>query len=96
MSHEHVEQIICRAVLDTQYRELLFKSPDKAIAGHDLTPQETTAIKNLNREKFNGALGALEEKLSTAGYAAGAKAGPRLGPKGFDWTRIGYVPSNTN
>ena len=73
MSHKDVEQIVSRAVVDEQFRELLFASPNEALAGHDLTA---------------------DELRSATGGAAGAGTSP-IGTK-FDWSRIGYAPSNTN
>jgi hypothetical protein len=93
MSHKDVEQIISRAVVDEQFRELLFASPSEALTGHDLTADERQALQNLSREKFDNALGDLELRSATGG-AAGPGANP-IGTR-FDWSRIGYVPSNTN
>jgi hypothetical protein len=47
----------------------------------------------LSREKFDNALGDLELRSVTGG--ASATAGTPIGTK-FDWSRIGYNPSNTN
>ena len=96
MSHKDVEQIISRAVVDEQFRELLFASPNEALAGHDLTADEDQALRGLSREKFDNALGDLE-LLSVAGGATTATptATTPIGTR-FDWSRIGYVPSNTN
>ena len=44
MSHKDVEQIVSRAVVDEQFRELLFASPNEALAGHDLTDDECTQV----------------------------------------------------
>jgi hypothetical protein len=99
MSHKAVENIISKAVIDTQFREQLFTAPDKAMAGADLTEDEKKALRNLSREKFNASLGQLEE-LSAAGGAGIIVQSPELKIQPelakFDWTRIGYAPSNTN
>jgi hypothetical protein len=92
MSHKDVEQIVSRAVVDEQFRELLFTSPNEALAGHDLTADERQALQGLSREKFDNALGDLELRFATGG--ASSTATP-IGTK-FDWSRIGYAPSNTN
>jgi hypothetical protein len=96
MSHNNVEQIISRAVVDEQFRELLFTSPNEALAGHDLTADERQALQGLSREKFDNALGDLTLASVTGG--AGTPTTPSPTPIGtkFDWSRIGYVPSNTN
>jgi hypothetical protein len=93
MSHKDVEQIISRAVVDEQFRELLFSSPGEALIGHDLTADERQALQGLSREKFDNALGDLEMRSVTGG-ASSPTATP-IGTK-FDWSRIGYAPSNTN
>lgn len=98
MSHKAVEAIISRAVVDTQFREQLFSAPDKALAGQDLTDEETKALSEMSREKFDSSLGQLEElavggiiAVNQASEGIAANTSPR-----FDWTKIGYAPSNTN
>ena len=95
MSHKDVEHIISRAVVDQQFRELLFTSPNQALAGHDLTTDERTALQGLSREKFDNALGDLELGFVTGGASTGAPSTTPIGSR-FDWSRIGYNPSNTN
>jgi hypothetical protein len=95
MSHKDVEQIISRAVVDEQFRELLFTSPNEALSGHDLTADERQALEGLSREKFDNALGDLEMLSVTGGATTGATASTPIGTR-FDWSRIGYAPSNTN
>ena len=99
MSHKDVEQIISRAVVDEQFRELLFTSPNEALTGHDLTADERQALQGLSREKFDNALGDLQMAAVTGGASTGAigTGSPTGSPIGkFDWSRIGYNPSNTN
>ena len=95
MSHQDVEQIICRAVVDEQFRELLFTSPNEAMAGHDVTADERQALQSLSREKFDDALGDLELVSVTGGASTGAPSATPIGTR-FDWSRIGYAPSNCN
>jgi hypothetical protein len=97
MSHKAVEAIISRAVVDTQFREQLFSAPDKALAGHELTEEEKKALREMSREKFDSSLGQLEE-LAVGGIIAVNQASEPVAnatPR-FDWTKIGYAPSNTN
>jgi len=98
MSHKAVEDIISRAVVDIEFRELLFSKPDEAIAGHSLTDEEKTALKNMPRDKFDSSLGQLEELAVSGGSLAQPSTGtPQTNPAPrFDWTKIGYAPSNTN
>jgi hypothetical protein len=99
MSHKAVEDIISRAVVDLEFRELLFSNPDQAIAGATLTDDEKTALQNMSREKFDASLGQLEELTVSGGALAQPTAGTpqAANPSArFDWTKIGYAPSNTN
>jgi hypothetical protein len=98
MSHKVVEDLISRAVVDTEFREQLFSAPDKALAGHDLTPEERKALAEMSREKFDSSLGQLEELAVSGGIIAvheGVSPVATPAPR-FDWTKIGYAPSNTN
>lgn len=95
MSHKNVEQIISRAVVDEQFRELLFTSPNEALAGHDLTADERQALQGLSREKFDNALGDLALASATGGATTTTPSATPIGTR-FDWSRIGYAPSNTN
>ena len=67
MSAEDVKQVIGRAVLDAEYREMLFSDPDSALEDYDLTKEELAGLKNIEREKFDTMAGALEERMSRAG-----------------------------
>jgi hypothetical protein len=96
MSHKDVEQIISRAVVDEQFRELLFTSPNEALAGHDLTADERQALQGLSREKFDNALGDLALGSATGGQGTTTNVSTGTLAGKFDWSRIGYAPSNTN
>ena len=63
MSLESVQTIVGKAVLDREYRELLFSHPDDALKGHDLAPGEISSLKALSREKFDAVAGDLEEQM---------------------------------
>jgi signal transduction histidine kinase len=68
MTITSVKEIIARAVSDARYRELLFRDPERALAGYDLTDQETTTIlEGLSREGFDALAGELGERVSRAG-----------------------------
>ena len=67
MSAEEVKQVIGRAVLDAEFRKMLFDDPDTALEDYDLTEEERAGLKNIEREKFDDMAGALEERMSRAG-----------------------------
>jgi phage replication-related protein YjqB (UPF0714/DUF867 family) len=69
MSTESVKEIIGKAVADGEYRELLFSEADKALEGYELTEEESTALKGLDREKFDTVATELEERISRAGFS---------------------------
>ena len=69
MSKENVEQIIGKAVIDGDYRELLFSEPDKALEGYELTEEESTALKGIEREKLDEVVSEIEERISRAGLS---------------------------
>ncbi len=67
MSKENVQTIIGRAILEPDFRTLLFTEPAKALEGSELTAEETSSLKNLNRENFDQAAGEVEERISKSG-----------------------------
>lgn len=84
MSAEEVKQIIGRAVVDADYRELLFSDPDEALEEYELTDEESSALKEIEREKFDAVAGELEERISRAGIGFGGfarPARPKLDPE---------------
>ncbi|GAB4539701.1 MAG: Franean1_4349 family RiPP [Anaerolineae bacterium] len=50
MSQDAVSQIIGRAVIDAEFRQLLFSNPEQALAGYDLADDEKEALENLKQE----------------------------------------------
>jgi hypothetical protein len=69
MSAESVEQVIGKAVVDGEYRELLFSEPDKALEGYELTEEESTALKGIEREKLDAVVTVIEDRISRAGLS---------------------------
>ncbi len=67
MSVEMIEIIIGRAVTDLEFREMLFKDPDKALTGYDLTDDEIEAFNTYDAGLFKTVSGELEERISKAG-----------------------------
>jgi hypothetical protein len=62
----NVEQVIRKAVVDAEFRGMLFSDPDKALAGYTLTDEETKQLKGLEPSFFEGG-SALEERISRSG-----------------------------
>ncbi len=94
MSTEAVKTIIGRAVAEEAYRELLFTNPDQALAGFDLTEEETATLKGLKREEFDAAAGDLEQRISKSfiGLAVDHKLEPARPPiltRGTDFLKLG-------
>lgn len=69
MSEDHVKQIIANAVINTEYRELLFNDLDAALEGFTLTGEERSALMALDREKFDATAAEMEDRISRAGFS---------------------------
>jgi hypothetical protein len=67
MTIENVQTIIGRAMVEPEYRELLFSDPDKALDGYDLTQEEIQALKSLENDKVELVGNELEERVSRMG-----------------------------
>ena len=67
MSIENIKLIVGRAIVEPEFRELLFSDLDKALAGYELTAEEAAMLKALPREGFEAVAGNLEERISRAG-----------------------------
>ena len=85
MSAETVQEIIVRAVTDEEYRELLFSDPNNAIENYDLTVEEATALRGLERDQFDVMLGELEERVSRAGFGLRGTVGALKMVKSWLW-----------
>lgn len=64
MSAEAVTRIIGRALVDPEYRTLLFDDPPAALAEYTLTAEETTALQNIASEQFALVEADLYERLA--------------------------------
>ncbi len=67
MSKESVQSVIGRALTEPDYRNLLFKDPEKALEGLELTAEEAQDLKKLDPEKFDLVANLLEERISKTG-----------------------------
>ena len=63
MTVESVTQIIGRAVVEPEYRALLFADQTTALNGYDLTEEEVAALQSLSRERFETMLADLRRKI---------------------------------
>jgi hypothetical protein len=79
MSEATVRKVIGQAIVDLEYRELLFKDPDKALEGLDLTAEEVANLKAMEHAAFEAEGDGLEARISRAStvgmhlYGCGAK-----------------------
>ncbi len=64
MSQDAVSQIIGRAVIDTEFRNLLFSNPDQALQGYDLSGDEVEALKNLKLEDLEDFSTKLDSRIT--------------------------------
>lgn len=64
MTMDAIEQVIGRAVLDEEFRELLFSDPEKALAGFDLTDEEREKLLTLAQDEFRESLGGLGKRIT--------------------------------
>jgi hypothetical protein len=64
MSKESVEAIVGKAVLDSQFREALFASPEEVLADYELTEEEVAALKAIDLETMESFAGTLDERIS--------------------------------
>jgi len=51
-STESVQEIIGKVVVDGEYRELLFSESDKTMENYELTKEEKSALKGMDRDMF--------------------------------------------
>jgi hypothetical protein len=64
MSQQAVQNLIGRAVMDAEFRNLLFSDPDKAFEGYDLTEEEKNVLRNLDAEEVASFAGKLDERIT--------------------------------
>ena len=64
MSLETIKTIISRAMVEPEFKDLLFSNLDQALQGYELTDQEIAALKGISREEFDAIGGDLEERIS--------------------------------
>ena len=67
MSSQSVKQLIGHALIEPEFRQLLFTDPAQALKGYELTEAEKNLFKDMPREKFESLAGELGERISRAG-----------------------------
>lgn len=89
MTTEYLQGVIRQAVLDLEYRGLLFTDPDKALEGMDLNDEEITQLKSMQREEFDQNAAELEDRISRAGFAIPSAGDLNWDPTDWDpWERL--------
>ena len=63
MSKETVETVISKAILDAEFRLLLFEHPDQALDVFGLTPTEKTKLKSVDSETLDALANTLNQRL---------------------------------
>jgi hypothetical protein len=64
MSQDAVQSLIGRAVMDKAFRELLFKDPDKAFEGYELSDKEKAILSELDADEVESFAGKLDERIT--------------------------------
>jgi len=62
MSFEAVQAVLERTVTDPQFRSQLFSHPDEALAGYELTADETGALRELYVDASQSESAALDRR----------------------------------
>lgn len=68
MSQQAVAQVIGRAVVDAEFRDLLFSDPDQALVGYDLTMEERQAILATKSKHLKDFAGKLDPRITKAKF----------------------------
>lgn len=60
MSQDAVQFVLGKAILDADFRLMLFANPDQALAGFNLTPAEKINIRKMDSETLDLLAGILD------------------------------------
>jgi hypothetical protein len=71
MSDTVVKEIIERAIEDKAFRKKLFKHPDKALEGYDLTAEERKLLEGLDEDNFDKFAGGLGDRTTKGIWTPG-------------------------
>ncbi len=64
MSLEAVQQVIGRAVIDSEFRQLLIANAREACSDYDLSEEELAALEALDSASLQSFVGSLDPRLS--------------------------------
>ena len=67
---EALEQVVDRAVKDSNYRDLLLNNPEKALEGYAVTDEERQMLSELTTDTFDEFAGGLGDR-TTKGFLPG-------------------------
>lgn len=68
MSTESVSQIIGKALVEPEFRNLLFSNPEAALSGFELTEEEKVSLSTMKAEDLNAFASLLEKRESKIGF----------------------------
>ncbi len=69
MSQKAIEAVIGKAILNDEFRQLLFADPEQALAGFRLTQAEKTKLRRVDSETLEVLSNLLKERLGKFGLA---------------------------
>ncbi|HEX6387167.1 MAG TPA: Franean1_4349 family RiPP [Anaerolineae bacterium] len=72
MSEAAVKQVIDRAVGDAKFRQMLFRDPDSALQGYDLTDEERNLLSDVDEDNFDEFAGGLGDRTTKGKWIPGA------------------------
>ena len=67
MSQDGIKQVIGRAVVDAEFKNLLFSNSAEALKGFDLTAEEAAGLRKIPQADFDKLLSDVETRVSKAG-----------------------------
>lgn len=71
MSEAVVKEIIEKAIEDKKFRKQLFKHPEKALEGYDLTEKERKLLAGLDEDNFDDFAGGLGGRTTKGVWTPG-------------------------
>ena len=83
MSNQSVQTVIGRAVMEPEFRDLLFRDPAQALAGYELTEAEAASLAGVIPERFEAEAAGPERRSSQSrlmGYTSQSDAQKSTSP----------------